>query len=391
MWLGGKVWFERGLQRAVAWSARMTLAAHAGQLQTYLFWVVVTALVAGLVPLVLWPTPLRGAVASPAATLPEVAVWVIGMAATLAVVVWYQQRLAALVALGAVGLVVSLTFVYFSAPDLALTQLLVEVVSIILMMAALRFLPATSPPETRRVRKVRDFFLAAAAGIGVTWIVYAVLTRPFDSIAQFFLDKTLTEGGGANAVNVIIVDFRGYDTFGEMTVLAVAALIIVALLKDAFVDVPRPTQLETARPLMLSLVARFMLPMALAVSLYLFLRGHNLPGGGFIAGLMTAIGLILQYVARGPSQFARSENRDHLLIALGIAAAVLTGVGSWVLGYPFLTSTFGHPVVPVLGELPLASASLFDLGVYLVVVGATALALAALGRAQAQRLAETPT
>jgi multicomponent K+:H+ antiporter subunit A len=259
-------------------------------------------------------------------------------------------------------------------------------VSIALMMLALRFLPAESPPEKGGMRKLRDALLAGAAGIGVAWLVYAVLTRPAESISQFFLDKTITEGGGSNAVNVIIVDFRGFDTFGEMTVLAAAGLIIYALLKDAFADVARPAQTESARPLMLALVSRFMLPMCLVASLYFFLRGHNLPGGGFIAGLLTAIGLVLQFVARGPVGVGASAERDHSLIAWGIVAAVATGVGSWFLGYPFLTSTFGHPVLPVLGELALASAAMFDLGVYLAVVGATVVALAALGRSDLKRL-----
>jgi multicomponent K+:H+ antiporter subunit A len=388
--VGGKVWFEKGLRRAIAAANRITLAMHAGQLQTYLFWVVVTALVAGLIPLIVWPTKGFGGVSGAAASLPEIMVWTIGAFATLATVVWHRERLVALVAMGAAGLVVSLVFVYFSAPDLALTQLLVEVVSIVLMMLALRFLPAQSAPERAPIRKLRDAMLAGAAGIAVAWIVYAILTRPFDSIAQFFLDRTISEGGGANAVNVIIVDFRGFDTFGEMTVLGVAGLVVFALLRDAFIDLPTAKG-DTARPLMLNLAARFMLPMCLVASLYFFLRGHNLPGGGFIAGLLTAIGLIVQFVARGPAELGRAIEQQQNLIGWGLLVAFATGVGAWVWGYPFLTSTYGHPVVPVLGELPLASASLFDLGVYLAVVGATVVALAALGRAHPSKVAEVPT
>jgi multicomponent K+:H+ antiporter subunit A len=141
-------------------------------------------------------------------------------------------------------------------------------------------------------------------------------------------------------------------------------------------------------------VARTLLPFALMVSVYLFLRGHNLPGGGFIAGLVTAIALLLQAVAGtqrsdddAPAADAeaaargetRSSARWHVVIGMGVLLTVLTGLGSWVFGYPFLTSTFGHPHLPVIGELPLASAAAFDLGVYLSVVGATVLALASLG------------
>jgi multicomponent K+:H+ antiporter subunit A len=139
------------------------------------------------------------------------------------------------------------------------------------------------------------------------------------------------------------------------------------------------------------MLAWAMLPVALMVSAYLFLRGHNLPGGGFIASLVTSIALLLQHVALGPHALhrtasdaaeasAHSARRWHRFIGAGLLIAVLTGLGSWLLGYPFLTSGFGHPTLPIIGELPLASAAAFDLGVYLAVVGATLLALTDLGR-----------
>ena len=148
------------------------------------------------------------------------AVGLIGIAAALAVVLARRQRLLALLLLGAVGLVVCLSFVYFSAPDLALTQLLVEVATILLMMLALHWLPAASPPERHRWRAGRDAVLAAAAGLGIAAIVWLVLTRPFESISPHFLEQALPQGGGANVVNVILVDFRAFDTLGEITVLA---------------------------------------------------------------------------------------------------------------------------------------------------------------------------
>jgi multicomponent K+:H+ antiporter subunit A len=109
------------------------------------------------------------------------------------------------------------------------------------------------------------------------------------------------------------------------------------------------------------------------------------------AGLITAIALLLRRASSptpaqsaladsGPQADSRSANRMHQLIGTGLLLTALTGLGSWLLGYPFLTSTFGHPVLPLVGELPLASAALFDLGVYLTVVGATVLALTGIGR-----------
>jgi multicomponent K+:H+ antiporter subunit A len=124
--------------------------------------------------------------------------------------------------------------------------------------------------------------------------------------------------------------------------------------------------------ILLNSVARIILPPALLIAAYLLFRGHNLPGGGFIAGLLTAAAFVLQYVAAGRAQVARVlPVRSDLLIALGLALAALTGIGAQAVGYPFLTSTYGHLDVPGLGEFESSTAFLFDLAVYLVVTGIT--------------------
>lgn len=396
----GKRGFERALFALTAAAERLQSRLLAGGARRNLMLAVLVAIAAGALPWLLGSPPLAEGLPSPWAGVQAgpLAVWAIGAVAAIATVVFARERLVALMSVGAVGLIVSLAFVWFSAPDLALTQLLVEVATVMLMMLALRYLPAQGAREPADRRKLRDAAVAAAAGLGVAAIAWAVMVRPFDaSIAPFFIERTIPEGGGSNAVNVIIVDFRGWDTFGEMTVLLVAGLVIHALLAGvrlpAVSGPPRtagagPT--ETRFPLMFATIAAAMLPFALMVSVYFFLRGHNLPGGGFIAGLVTAIAILLQAVASGlrpgragiPREAAFEGRLWMLVRLLGLAllVATLTGLGSWAFGYPFLTSTFGHPVLPVLGELPLATAALFDLGVYLAVVGATVLALAGIGR-----------
>jgi multicomponent K+:H+ antiporter subunit A len=193
-------------------------------------------------------------------------------------------------------------------------------------------------------------------------------------------------GGGTNVVNVILVDFRGFDTLGEITVLAIAAVGIYALLDGLRLPLPE-TDGEGRRwsqdrhPLILAAVSQPLLPLALVVSVYILLRGHNLPGGGFIAGLVTSVALILQFIASGVDWTqARLRFDFHIVIACGVLLATLTGLGSWAFARPFLTSAFGHFHVPLLGDLHLATAMLFDLGVYLTVVGATLLILANLGK-----------
>jgi multicomponent K+:H+ antiporter subunit A len=306
--------------------------------------------------------------------------------ATLATVFRHRQRLVSLVMLSVAGLMVALAFARFSAPDLALTQLSVEMVTIILLMLSLFFLPRTTPAESSMRRRARDMGLAGLMGILVSVLTFAVLTRPYNAISGFFLENSVPGGGGANVVNVILVDFRGFDTLGEITVLAIAALAIHALIDGLRLKIPETDSrglpwAEDAHPFMLVNLSRIILPLALLISAYIFLRGHNLPGGGFVAGLITAIALILQYVASGEKWTTRRWRINNRLISgAGILSAGITGLGAWLFGYPFLTSASWRLELPLIGEMELASAMAFDLGVYLVVVGSTLLILSNLGR-----------
>jgi monovalent cation:proton antiporter len=126
--------------------------------------------------------------------------------------------------------------------------------------------------------------------------------------------------------------------------------------------------------LILTTVTRLVFFVVLLFSLYLLLRGHNSPGGGFIAGVMTALGILLQLIA-SDLHYVRLVFRvePRVLAGVGLMTSLTTGLVPMLLGYPFLTSTFGHVHVPGLGELEIASAFFFDLGVYCVVVGGTLL------------------
>lgn len=297
----------------------------------------------------------------------------------------HRWRLVSLLMLSVVGLTVSLTFIRFSAPDLALTQLSVEVASMILMILALFFLPQRPPLWVSSRRIMRDVLLAGSLGLIIASLNYALLTREVASISDFFLTESVPGGGGTNVVNVILVDFRGFDTLGEITVLTLAGLATYKLLNRLRLFKPSGN-LEGIRwsrhryPLILDVVAQIILPIALLVSFYIFLRGHNQPGGGFIAGLITAIALLLQYIARGYEWTSQRLKVSFPFISvLGLAIAVCTGLGSWLFGYPFLTSSFGYFDIPLIGKIELATAMLFDLGVYLAVVGATLMILVNLG------------
>ncbi|MDZ4093642.1 MAG: monovalent cation/H+ antiporter subunit A [Paracoccaceae bacterium] len=324
--------------------------------------------------------------------LPAVA-WALLIAATLALLIRHHNRLLALVLLGVIGLIVSIGFAYLSAPDLALTQISVEVVTIVLLLLALNFLPKTTPRESRPARRIRDGLIAGLGGLAVGVLAFALMMRDFafPSIADYHLANAKSGGGGTNVVNVILVDFRGYDTFGEITVLGIAALVIFALTEallvggpanDRLLAWPQPENRAGDRhPMMLVMTTRMILPVAIMVGIFIFLRGHNMPGGGFIAGLIVAIALIMQYMASGFAWTAARKRIDyHGLIGLGVLLAATTGIGSWFTGRPFMTTAFGYVHPPGLDEFELATAAIFDLGVFLTVLGAVMLALSSLSR-----------
>lgn len=318
--------------------------------------------------------------------------WFCLVGSTACVVAFHRNRLMALVILGVVGLMISMMFNYLSAPDLALTQLSVEVVTIILLLLALNFMPRETPAEGAGLRQLRNVGLAAVGGLGVGGLMYAILSRNpvMESISQYHLDNSYSGGGGTNVVNVILVDFRGYDTFGEIIVLGIAAIVIFAI-TEAILDGPVRARLLNRKPpepragdthpLMMVVATRVMMPIALMVAAYIFFRGHNLPGGGFIAGLVAAIAVIMQYMASGFSwAAARQRFPYHGIIGSGVLIAAVTGLGAWFNDLPFLTSAFGYVTIPPLEKFELATAALFDLGVFLAVVGAVMLALESLSR-----------
>ncbi len=399
--------FERLLLLvSVRWARALEKLLGTRRLQPQLGILVSVAILAGAIPLLggLGPLELGFAGADPAFAL----VWVLGMACAIGAALQAKyHRLVALMLMGGAGLATSITFVWLSAPDLALTQLLVEVVTTVLILLGLRWLPKRLEEagidrlSRFSPRRLRDLALSLIAGGGMALLSYAVMTRDApDSIARFFLEKAYEEGGGHNVVNVILVDFRGFDTLGEITVLGIVALTTFALLRrfrPAADSIPRPEQqriqsdyeeqqADQAEGTILSdflfvpaVTMRWLFPVVIVLAAFLFLRGHDLPGGGFIAGITLAIGFILQYLAGGTRWV---ENRMRILpvywIGLGLLVALATGAAAWLFGAPFLTSAFRYVELPLVGKVPLASALWFDLGVFTLSVGATVLILIAI-------------
>ncbi|MFN3351093.1 hydrogen gas-evolving membrane-bound hydrogenase subunit E, partial [Pseudorhodoplanes sp.] len=289
------------------------------------------------------------------------------------------------------GLIVSLAFLQFSAPDLALTQISVEVVTTILLLLAINLLPRLTTDEMPSAAKLGAGVFAGLVGLGVSGLTYAILTRGFESISDYHLAQSKPGGGGTNVVNVILVDFRGYDTFGEIIVLAIAALTIFAMLDTALHGAAGrrlaatrfDPQAYDPHPLMMTVMTRVALPLALMTGVYILLRGHNMPGGGFIAGLIVAIAYLMQYMASGYLWAQKRARIDaQLMIGGGVAIAGATGLASFLFDRPFLTSTFGYFQLPLFGEIELASAMAFDIGVFFTVLGTCILSLATISRVE---------
>ena len=392
-----------GVTRAAARAARWLFSRR---LQTQLVLIVASACVAAVLPLAAGTWFRSGVRLTPLDPM-FVALWIAGAACAIGAA-WQAKyhRLAALIMVGGAGLVVCLTFAWLSAPDLALTQIAVEVVTMVLFLLGLRWLPrrleiddAERRSVRARARRARDALLAAACGIGMGALAFAIMTEPPAGVlAPFFFANALDPAGGRNVVNIILVDFRGFDTLGEITVVGSVAVTAYGLLRrfrpaPESMSVPTAQRAESGAGVIArehdalprhymripAVFVRLLLPMAALVSIYFLLRGHNAPGGGFVGGLVMATALIVQYMVSGTIWVeARLKSHPQVWIALGLLGAALTGLASWLASRPFLAAVAADLHLPLLGELHLSTVLAFDVGVYLLVVGATMLILVSL-------------
>ena len=375
------------------------------RLQTQLVLIVASACAAAVLPLAggNW---FRGGLELTPADPVFAALWVGGAACAIGAA-WQAKfhRLAALAMVGGAGLVVSLTFAWLSAPDLALTQIAVEVVTMVLFLLGLRWMPRRlelDDPNRRstraKARRGRDAVLAAASGIGMGVLAFAIMTEPPAGVLAPFFFANALDAGGRNVVNLILVDFRGFDTLGEITVVGCVAVTAYALLRrfrpaPESIPVPAAQRAEAANGVVAhesdvlpanymripAVLVRLLLPMAALVSIYFLLRGHNAPGGGFVGGLVMATAIIVQYMVSGTIWVeARLKIHPQVWIALGLLGAALTGLGAWLASRPFLAAVAADVHVPLIGAVHLSSVLVFDLGVYMLVVGATMLILISL-------------
>ncbi|WP_455476118.1 monovalent cation/H+ antiporter subunit A [Bartonella sp. B17] len=391
------------------WARAVESFLSTRRLQTQLHWIFFVCF--AFVGFLLWRDGLVSAGVSQFFPLdiPFFMLWLVGGLCALSVACKAKfHRFISLMLLGGAGLMTCATFLWLSAPDLAITQLVVEIVTAVLLLLGLRWLPKrlhdTSPRSVTLfvcLRRMRDFFIALIGGGSIAWLSFAVMTRPQGTtISDFFLTHAYSDAGGQNVVNVLLVDFRSFDTLGEIVVLGVVSLTVFALLRrfrpaPESIDAPLQKRLSVVFDMLQpdkdredrvsdyltvpSTIMRWLFPVIIAFAVYLFMRGHDLPGGGFAGGVTLAIGFILQYLARD-IRWVESHLRVLPLrwIGCGLLLSLITGMGSWFCKYPFLTSFFQYIQLPLIGKVPIASAFLFDFGVFSLVFGATVLILIAL-------------
>ncbi|WP_144764766.1 Na+/H+ antiporter subunit A [Curtobacterium sp. 9128] len=392
----------RGLDRA---ATGVTAAVQRGSLPYYLT-VILSVFVAGaLANLVLggpWEFHVR--FADSWGQVPVVVVMAIAAVAVLTA----KTRFAAAVLVGVTGYGMSVLFVLHGAVDLALTQLVVETVTLIAFVLVLRRLPpriATANPS--RFRLLRALFAALAGATLAVVVIVAASARTAEPIWPDLPALTSSFGHGLNVVNVALVDLRGWDTLGELTVVVaaatgVASLIFVNSREDTLPrlrDLPTvvagdkhrpdgaprawlPTNaaLPTGRSALLDIVVRLLFHGLIVLSVYLLFAGHNAAGGGFAGGLVAGIALAARYLAGGPAELgAAAPVRAGRLLGLGVATAAITAIVPLFSGREALYSEFFEATVPVLGHVEFVTATFFDIGVYLVVVGLVLDVLRSLG------------
>lgn len=310
-----------------------------------------------------------------------------------------HNRLSGVIIVGITGYSLAFIFALHGAPDLALTQLLVETIIMVLFMLVLRKMPPNTEwrgePRHNRLRA----WLAIAVGLlTIILTMFAVNARTEQSISIHMPDLAQEIGHGANAVNVLLVDIRAWDTFGEITVLVIAATGVASLIyrTQSFTrESRRPTLRVTGRrwlaagveteqqlnrSLMVDVSTRVLFPSMIALSLYFFFTGHNAPGGGFAGGLVAALALILRYLAGGRAELEEALPIDGgRIMGSGLIFSIAAAVGPMLWGMPPLASAYGSIDIPLVGSVSLPSALIFDLGVYLVVIGLTLHILRSLG------------
>jgi multicomponent Na+:H+ antiporter subunit A len=348
-------------------------ALHSASLRTYVMVIVLAAFVVGATALA-GDSALGAAAARTAVTVHDVLLIIVVIAGAIATTM-ARSPMAAVLSLGAVGYGVATMFLSFGAPDLAMTQFSVETLTVLIYVLVFRHFRGFGLLSPRLTR-VRDALVAAGIGIVIGGLVLSVATTETGArLRQYFAEFGPTLGHGRNIVNVILVDFRAFDTLGEITVLATAAIGVRGLLRFATVTGEHePHPVRPASSPIFRTAARLLMPLLLVFSVFLLLRGHNQPGGGFVGGLVASAAFALYAIAFGMDRARRALLVTPLtLLGAGLLIALVSGLPAVLRGQPFLTANW------VAAPVALGTPVVFDIGVFLVVTGVVLMMIFSLG------------
>ncbi|GLI27646.1 monovalent cation/H+ antiporter subunit A [Agromyces rhizosphaerae] len=366
--------------------------------------VIVLVLIAGLGTGLLlngaWPDEVR-AWDFPAQPFVAAVMAVAAVAAAVA-----SHRVTAILLVGVTGFGLVVLFGMSGAPDLALTQALVESLTLVAFVLVLRRLPKQiaqhNPPVRRRFRAI----IGVLAGLAMGAVGLIALGARVEPSISGGLPELALEAHGKNIVNVMLVDIRAWDTLGEISVLVavatgVASLIFVTgrtgaaprldssagrrdrvrpVVEQQDVPEDRATSRQAwllagrtlgprNRSILIEVLVRLLFHPAIIVSVYLLFAGHNAPGGGFAGGLLAGLALVARYLAAGRYELGEAVPVDAgKLLGFGLLLAAGTATAPLVFGSTVFTSTWFEWHVPVLGEISFGTSTFFDIGVYLVVV-----------------------
>jgi len=393
-----------GLGRA---SRRVTGVVQNGSLPVYAGVVLATAAaLPGAVLLARWSWPSGLRVLGSAAEVPITAMLAVAALGAASI----RRRFSAALLLGTAGYSMAALFVLYGAPDLALTQVAIETLSTVLFVLVLRRLPDRFERQASARRRVGRLAIAGAVGAMVfTFALAAAGSSPGRPFAGDIVARAVPDGGGRNVVNVVLVDFRALDTMVEITVLAAASIGAVALARAGRVPralsarrrptaaaggaggptppPPAPTPVTVSAPVsaparivFVDVTLRIVFYAVLMVALWLLFAGHNQPGGGFVAGLLAGAAVALQFIAGGmPSVLAISRFKPWTVLGAGLLTAAGTAALPLAFGHPVLHSVSRTIDLPVAGPVKLGSALIFDVGVFVTVVGMVLMVFEAFG------------
>ncbi|MHA7223402.1 Na+/H+ antiporter subunit A [Arthrobacter sp. RHLT1-20] len=411
------------LDDAAVW---VTGRTQRGSLFFYLSVILTVAFVLPLTALVLANKPLPGDVYFIDPNSPLQIVVGAGIVIGALAAVRANKRFLAVLMVSVTGYGIALMFALQGAPDLALTQMLVETIVLVAFVLAMRSLPAELRDRTGGKYRVARVIIGAAFGVTMIFVaIYALGARVAQPVSLEFPKLAYEGGGGLNIVNVTLVDIRAWDTFGEISVLALAATGVASLIfvrgrgdrirpsstadegtvgrrtavpgntrddaalamsrrfaaasRDAWLVAGR-TLAPERRSIIFEVVTRLIFHSMIVFSIYLLLAGHNLPGGGFAGGLTAGLALTLRYLAGGRYELREATPISAgTLLGIGLATAAASGVTPLLLGGQVFQSAIIELWLPVFGDIKFVTSTLFDIGVYIVVIGLVLDVLRSLG------------